>query len=147
VVLLLVAALLHVLVMIGDRLLLPVLVGGGLKMVTVVMLPLVLQLHMVGGRSLTLLVLVGRGLLVVVVLLVVVLSHMLELVVGHTLSLVGRALQLFILVLVLVLLLACGTLHLLMPVHLGGMLRLLVVVSGNMDWIRHFFVGFGSMST
>jgi hypothetical protein len=63
--------LLHVMVLVGDRLLLlPVLVGRGLKPVKVVLQQLVLYLPLqvpVGARSLMLFVLVGGGLPVVVV--------------------------------------------------------------------------------
>jgi hypothetical protein len=67
----LLVVLLHVLVLVGDRLLLPMLVGIGLYLVVMHLLSLIMLLQllvMVGGRSLMLLVLVGRGLLVVVVM-------------------------------------------------------------------------------
>jgi hypothetical protein len=87
--------LLQVLMIVGDRLFLPVLVGRGLKLVTRVLLHMQLQLLvLVDGRSLVLLVLLRRALLVVVVLLVVVLLRLLVLVGGHMLLPVAKGLQL-----------------------------------------------------
>jgi hypothetical protein len=63
-----------------GRLLLPVLVGRGLKLVVVVIVHLLMLLG-----SLSLMVLVGRGLLVVVVILLVILLYLLVLACGELL--------------------------------------------------------------
>jgi hypothetical protein len=92
----LLVVLLHVLLLVGDRVLLPVLVDRGLKLVPRILMHVALQLQLlvlVGGRVLMLRVLVGLGLLAVVVMLVVILMYVLVLDGGNMLTLVGRGLQ------------------------------------------------------
>jgi hypothetical protein len=83
-------------VIVGDRVLLPVLMGTWLKLMTVMLVELVLRL----------LVIVGKGWLVVVILVVAVVLQLPMMVGGHMLMLVGKELRM--LILVLVPLLGCG---------------------------------------
>jgi hypothetical protein len=97
-VVLVVVVLRHVLLLIGDQLLLRMLVGKWLHLVVLKLLSLVMQwqlLVLVSGRSF--MILGGKGLLVVVVLLMMVLLQLLVQYGGHLLFRVGKRLHMLLL--------------------------------------------------